>query len=235
MSIWKEIDGFKGYYINRVGEVKSTKGKQDIILKPYIDKDGYRVYSFRKPGGKKKAMKEHRLVAIAFIPNPKNLKIVNHKNGIKDDNRVSNLEWCTAKYNTQHAFLNGLLKTYNRSIKILDTKRDVIVSYFNSYEKLAEITGLSKVYLYEMAGLDQLLYGGFKIIRENNVDYSKESLFNNVFIKRTIHKRYKPLIYKGKVYESVKSFKEEHNISDYSFYKMQDINYISHYEYVTHE
>lgn len=57
---------------------------------------------------KKNKMSVHRLVAIAFIPNPLNLPEVNHKNGIKHDNRIQNLEWVTSSYNSKHAYDNGL-------------------------------------------------------------------------------------------------------------------------------
>ena len=58
--------------------------------------------------GKQKHVAIHRLVATAFIPNPENLPQVNHKDGNKDNNHVSNLEWCTQSYNQQHAVDNGL-------------------------------------------------------------------------------------------------------------------------------
>lgn len=70
------------------------------------DKNGYRVVSI-----KGKSIYVHRLVGFVFIPNPKKYPQINHKNGIKNDNRVENLEWCTHFQNMRHATLNGLRKT----------------------------------------------------------------------------------------------------------------------------
>ena len=111
MEIWKPIQGYEEYYeVSSEGNVRSKdrirangipiKGKQ---LKPNVLKDGYAQVTL-VVNGKPKCMKIHRLVAIAFIENPENKPQVNHKNGIRNDNRVENLEWVTISENHRHAF-----------------------------------------------------------------------------------------------------------------------------------
>ena len=98
--VWKEIPEFDGYLISSVGDVK---GKRIKKLKQRTDKDGYCVLDIRCQGIKK-TLKVHRLVAQAFIPNPDNKPQVNHMNGNKTDNKISNLEWTTGKENVNHRF-----------------------------------------------------------------------------------------------------------------------------------
>lgn len=96
VEVWKDIEGYEGLYqVSNMGRVKSLiKG---IILKQWTDKDGY-----RQVGLLKKTFKVHRLVAKAFIENPDDLPLVNHKDENKANNNITNLEWCTNEYNLSY-------------------------------------------------------------------------------------------------------------------------------------
>lgn len=98
----KPIEGYTGYYVSDDGKVFSDKSGEMIELKLQKDKDGYLVVGLKRDDGVKKTCRVHRLVAEAFIPNPNNYHYVNHKNEIKDDNRVENLEHCSHKYNDNY-------------------------------------------------------------------------------------------------------------------------------------
>lgn len=101
MEDWINIIGYEGrYLISDLGNVKSLITNK--ILKPYSDKDGYRVVILRKDN-KSIHHRISRLVAINFIENPDNLEIVNHKDLVKTNDIKTNLEWSTVRENTSHA------------------------------------------------------------------------------------------------------------------------------------
>lgn len=108
MEVWKPIIGFENLYeASNIGRIRNLKNNRILhgsrieskYVKYILYKNGIRYYELG-----------HRLIAEAFIPNPENLPQVNHINGRKADNRVNNLEWCTAKDNMIHAIKTGLRK-----------------------------------------------------------------------------------------------------------------------------
>ena len=125
-EIWRDIKGYEGLYqVSNLGRVKSleryVKGKdglrlvKEIIMSISVCRtNGYFKVILHKDG-KQKRYQVHRLVAEAFIPNPDNLPIVNHKDENKINNCVWNLEWCTYSYNLTYG--NRLLKFRNTLLK----------------------------------------------------------------------------------------------------------------------
>ncbi len=104
LEYWIDVSNFPDYQVSNHGRVKNKK--TDKILKPYPTRGYLRIGLYDETGRKCKLV--HRLVAEAFIPNPKNKPAVNHINGCKTDNNVTNLEWSTASENLYHAHNNGL-------------------------------------------------------------------------------------------------------------------------------
>lgn len=110
-EIWKDVAGYNGKYrISSFGRLTSINGryKGEQLLKPCLaKKEGYYITCLRINGGKE-YYRIHRLVAVMFLENISNLPSVNHKDGNKVNNQVSNLEWVTTGENTSHAFRTGL-------------------------------------------------------------------------------------------------------------------------------
>ena len=115
-EIWKDVEGFNGYQISSFGRVKSLKNNKETILKPVIKRGGYVGLHFYK-NKKHYNVRVHQLVANAFIPNPENKPQINHINGIKTNNHISNLEWCTASENLKHAYKTGLKENTRKVAK----------------------------------------------------------------------------------------------------------------------
>lgn len=127
--------------------------KDGYCPKPQMRLGYYRISLYDSSKKKSKLYTLHRLIAEAFIPNPENKSQVNHINGIKTDNRIENLEWCTPKENVQHSLLNGLkpkqkMKAHHRAIlneciskKVKDISSNII---YNSATEAAMKLGYKR-------------------------------------------------------------------------------------------
>jgi len=151
-EIFKAIKGYEGIYeISNYGNVKSFQGNKQRILKPQKWSKGYLWVCLSKNDSESK-QSVSRLVASAFILNPENKPQVNHINGNKSDNILSNLEWCSQSENMKHAISLGLKKYFkgekHSAAKLKD--KDIISirkTYgTNNYSQsqIAEIYGVSR-------------------------------------------------------------------------------------------
>ncbi len=109
------------YFAGSNGVIFSTMKGKLSPLKPYVGRSGYQQVNLFI-NGVGKTMPVHRLIAITFIPNPDELRVVNHRNGVKTDNFVSNLEWTSHQENTQHAVDTGLIDIckWSQEVRVID-------------------------------------------------------------------------------------------------------------------
>ena len=148
-EIWKDVVGYEGFYqVSNKGNVRSVERRDSRghrrggrILKPTYDTDGYLRVTLCK-NGKHKTKKVHRLVAEAFIPNLESLPHVNHMDEVKDNNELSNLEWCTHKYNMNYGTLiERASRARSKKVKAINIKTGEVLT-FNSTQE-AECKGYS--------------------------------------------------------------------------------------------
>lgn len=139
---FRVLKNYPRYSVNRAGEVMGTRDK---LLKPRPNPRGYVGHVLSGSNGATSVV-AHRLVAEAFIPNPLSKTQVNHKNGIKTDNRVENLEWCTPSENAIHATKMGFNKIARLRPNAIFTKEDVIKirSASGTHTSIAKIFGVTR-------------------------------------------------------------------------------------------
>ena len=152
---WKDIEGYEGFYqVSNKGRVKSVErkvwdsGKQSYntikerILKPGKDGYGYLKVDLCKYG-QPRSITVHRLVATAFLDNPKNLPQINHIDENKENNCVNNLEWCTSKYNNNHGTrTERAAKTISKPVLAISKDKKSYL-YFNSIMDAERLGGFN--------------------------------------------------------------------------------------------
>ena len=170
--IWKDIKEYVGYYqvsdtgkVRRVGRVIGKGGnstQKEIFWKGRVRRQstsrGYHMIELCK-NGKRKQHLVHRLVAIAFIPNHKRCRTVNHKNFDRKDNRVENLEWCTHSQNCMHAVVNGR-KPDNKGEKHggAKLKNKQVIEIKSLFKKHGYKKGDYKYYAFKYKVSEQCIY-----------------------------------------------------------------------------
>ena len=126
---WRDVVGYEGLYqVSNLGRVKSFihhNGTDKRIIKTILIKNGYCNVTLCKKG-KRERKYIHRLVAEAFIPNPNNYPIINHKDENPANNCSNNLEWCTQKYNMNYGSLKDKQKRESKSILQYDLNNNFI-------------------------------------------------------------------------------------------------------------
>lgn len=143
------LDFNKNYAISNFGNIMNLNTKRILtpIQKEYLEVMLHNVSNKRGHKGYRKNYRIHRLVAKCFIENPYNKPYVNHIDCNKHNNNATNLEWVTAKENTEHAYLNNLIKT-RKPIKSTNIQDDSIVEVFESLSECSRYFNCNKVYIH---------------------------------------------------------------------------------------
>lgn len=169
-EVWRDIDGYEGLYqISNLGRIKSLPKKtkqKTTFLRPGVNSVGYANVVLHK-NGEKHNYKVHRLVARAFIPNSEDLPCINHKDENKLNNNVSNLEWCSVKYNTNYG--SGMRRNAEKQIATKATRKPIFmidgnnnITWFQSIRDCQRITGLCQTHISKVIRGIYRQYNGFR-------------------------------------------------------------------------
>ena len=157
MNKYYKIKGYEDYFITKSGKIFSTLSNQE--LKYDRSCHGYcKVKLMDRRLGRFITLQVHRIVANQFIPNPRNLPEVNHKDGNHANNSVYNLEWCTSEYNHRHAVENNLYKVEEDSPRAKLTKEQVL-SIYKEFESCKNKTIIAKRYNVSDALIGEIVRG----------------------------------------------------------------------------
>lgn len=183
-EIWKALPGVPGVEVSQLGNVRTldrvvssvrrTYLKKGRVLKQHERANGYMQVCFRI-NGKAVCKRVHRLVSETFIANPEGLPQVNHKDGNRANNNVSNLEWCNHSYNTQYREKFG--KAQNRPVFAIDLST-LEVSYFCSQHEASRELGVFQQHISSVISGRYKQTGGYWFVNADGsaVDIVKQNL-----------------------------------------------------------
>lgn len=165
-EIWKTIEDFPSYEVSDQGRIRNKRTKE--IKSVYTDNDGYLKVTLIKFDNGKKAYRKtvHRLVAEAFLDGKHDNLQVNHKNGVKNDNRSCNLEWVTCRENVKHAYSTGLRGPSGgrgeiRPVRVVET--GII---YNNLHECAKAIGS------DSGNISKCLHGKFDSVKGYHLEYA---------------------------------------------------------------
>ena len=207
LEIWKDIQGYEGrYQVSNLANVKSLKDNlgrpREKLRSLATTNQGYKKVDLHRKGDKPKSKYVHRLVVEAFLPNPENKPVVNHKDSNPSNNPVENLAWCTQSENIRHGYKHGNIKPTRNRLGArtgggefrhiyLDQRRNrwvACVEYLNEKGKRAGIKTFSiKKYSSETA----------KLLAANSVNEMLDSIEDVVRPRNIFDDRQKVLIAKA--------------------------------------
>ena len=163
-EIWKESKyPYLGILVSNMGGLKKYKNGSWIMKSVSIDKDGYlKTYAYDSEKKIETTVRVHRLIANTFLSNNKNLEVVNHKNHIKYDNRVDNLEWCTVKENNIHGTRTKRAseKRFKKVIQL--DLNDNVLNEFESMTQAEQETGALVSHISRCCNGKRKSAGGYK-------------------------------------------------------------------------
>lgn len=180
-ELWKPLNQYKGIQISSLGRIRkaANRSKKERILTEFPkDRDGYCRCSVQRLDGTWTSQPVHRLVAMAFIENPGNKTVVNHMDGNRSNNEVTNLEWVTPKENVLHSFKYG-----ERKICKEVPKRTILTDYqigqIDNLRSMYTVSQIAKLFNIEYQSLKNIIHKRRQCERLDNQQPSNyRSIYN---------------------------------------------------------
>lgn len=169
-----------GIEVSSVGRIRkaANKRRRERILTDFPkDRDGYCRCSVQRLDGTWTSQPVHRLVATAFIPNPENKSSVNHKDGNRQNNRVENLEWVTAKENVYHSFIEGKRK-FVKDVPKKTVLTDFQVNEIDKLRTLYTVNQIAKLFNIEYQTLKNIIH---KRKQCERLDNQQPSIYKSIY------------------------------------------------------